>query len=465
MRPCWSARSARRSASSADGASGFSQNTSTSRRRQASTACACSERGSQHEDRVQVLGREHVLDRPVGGAEAPAAHQRSGVLAARHECRELHVVPLDQCRQLRDGGDVSRADDADAGPGLRAHRALSAAASSARKARSAAADRAKPTAGSGRSCWVPAVFVLEGEDVVVAEGGQGREDAAPGHDAVADDARAHRALGRRDPRGFGRLERRVRVGEHEVLHVHVPDQVALDAQRLFVGLVVGERQIGLVVQDPYRGVVDLTHQPCRLGRRLRHGPEVVLHAQPYPGVRRFRRQRAQGRDEPVPVGRVVLVARLPRPCVDAEPVGAHDLRDLDGAAELVDRGPPLALVESVDPRGVRGHPDDRDTECPRTPAGPALPSAGRAAAAPSGSRPGRSPQRRPGRRPRTARAPPGRSAPGCRGCGLQSASSLLLSGVVVPAAACQSAGPTRGGGSATLERSTISISSPHGVRK
>ena len=31
--------------------------------------------GSQHEDRVQVLGREHVLDRPVGGAEAPAPHQ------------------------------------------------------------------------------------------------------------------------------------------------------------------------------------------------------------------------------------------------------------------------------------------------------------------------------------------------------------------------------------------------------
>ena len=30
---------------------------------------------------------------------------------------------------------------------------------------------------------------------------------------------------------------------------------------------------------------------------------------------------------------------------------------------------------------------------------------------------------------------------------------------------CQSAGPTRAGGSATLERSTISISSPHGVRK
>ena len=37
---------------------------------------------SQHEDRVQVLGREHVLDRPVGGAEAPASHQRSGVRAA-----------------------------------------------------------------------------------------------------------------------------------------------------------------------------------------------------------------------------------------------------------------------------------------------------------------------------------------------------------------------------------------------
>ena len=33
------------------------------------------------------------------------------------------------------------------------------------------------------------------------------------------------------------------------------------------------------------------------------------------------------------------------------------------------------------------------------------------------------------------------------------------------AAVVQSAGPTRAGGSATLERSTISISSPHGVRK
>ena len=131
---------------------------------------------------------------------------------------------------------------------------------------------------------------------------------APGDDAVADDARAHRALGRRDARGFGRLERRVRVGEHEVLHVHVPDQVALDAQRLFVRLVVGERQVGLVVQDPYRGVVDLAHEPCRLGRGLGHGPEVVLHAQPYPGVRRFRRQRGQGRNEPAPVGRVVRVA-------------------------------------------------------------------------------------------------------------------------------------------------------------
>src|SRR5215213_3976347 len=69
--------------------------------------------------------------------------------------------------------------------------------------------------------------------------------------------------------------------------------------------------------------------------------------------------------------------------------------------------------------------------CPRTPAALVLLSAGRAAAAPRGSRPGRSPQRRPGRRSRTARAPPGRSAPGCPGWILQSASSLLLSGVVV----------------------------------
>ena len=228
--------------------------------------------------------------------------------------------------------------------------------------RSACAARAKPTRRIGQIRWVPAVLVLEGEDVVVAEGSQGREDVGPGHDAVADDARAHRALGRRDAGGLGRLERCVRVGEHEVLDVHVPDQVALDAQRLLVGLVVGERQVGLVVQDPDRGVVDLTHQPCGLGRRLGHGPEVVLDAEPYPGVRGFRRQRAQGRDEPVPVGRVVPVARLPRPRVDAEPVGAHDLRDLDGAAELVDRRPPLAVVEGVDPRGVRGHPDDRDPQ-------------------------------------------------------------------------------------------------------
>ena len=38
--------------------------------------------GSQHEDRVQVFGGEHVFDRPVGGAEAPAAHQWPGVRAA-----------------------------------------------------------------------------------------------------------------------------------------------------------------------------------------------------------------------------------------------------------------------------------------------------------------------------------------------------------------------------------------------
>ena len=74
--------------------------------------------------------------------------------------------------------------------------------------------------------------------------------------------------------------------------MHVPDQVALDAQRLLVRLVVGERQVGLVVEDPYRGVVDLTHQPCRLGRGLGHGPEVVLDAQAYPGVGCFRCQRA-----------------------------------------------------------------------------------------------------------------------------------------------------------------------------
>ena len=144
--------------------------------------------------------------------------------------------------------------------------------------------------------------------------------------------------------------------------MHVPDQVALDAQRLLVGLVVSERQIGLVVEDPYCIVVYLTHQPCRLGRGLRHGPEVVLDAQAYPGVRRFRRQRAQGGNQPVPVSPVVPVARTPRSRVDAEPVGAHDLRNLDGAAELVDRRLPLALVERIDPRRVRRHPHDRDTQ-------------------------------------------------------------------------------------------------------
>ena len=90
--------------------------------------------------------------------------------------------------------------------------------------------------------------------------------------------------------------------EYEVLHVHVPDQVALDAQRLLVGFVVGERQVGLVVQDPYRRVVDLPHQPCRLSGGLGHGAEVVLDAEPYPGVDGFRCQRAQGRDQPIPVG-------------------------------------------------------------------------------------------------------------------------------------------------------------------
>ena len=67
--------------------------------------------------------------------------------------------------------------------------------------------------------------------------------------------------------------------------MHVPDQVALDAQRLLVRFVVGERQVGLVVQDPYRRVVDLPHQPCRLSGGLGHGAEVVLDAEPYPGVR------------------------------------------------------------------------------------------------------------------------------------------------------------------------------------
>ncbi len=108
--------------------------------------------GGQHEDRVQVLGVEHVLDGSVGGAETPAPHQRSGVRAAGHEGREFHVVALDQGRQLGDGGDV---------PAPMTPTRVRACAfigrsprwpAGSRRARSAAADRAKPIAGSGRSC-------------------------------------------------------------------------------------------------------------------------------------------------------------------------------------------------------------------------------------------------------------------------------------------------------------------------
>ena len=238
--------------------------------------------GSQHEDRVQLLGREHVLDCRIAGAKAPASHQRSGIRATRYECRQLDVIPLDQGRQLRDGGDVACADHADAGLGRRAHRAPSATATSARMPRSAPCGPRETDRRIGQIRWVPTVLVFKGENVVVAEGSQGREDAGPGHDAVADDARAHRALGRCDAGGLRRLKWCVRVGEDEVLDVHVPDQVALDAQRLFVGLVVGERQVGLVVQDADRVVVHLAHQSCGLGRRLRHGAEVVLDARGVP---------------------------------------------------------------------------------------------------------------------------------------------------------------------------------------
>src|SRR5579859_6917210 len=105
----------------------------------------------QDEDRVQVLGGEHVLDPGVCATEAPAPHERPGVGAARDERGELHVVALDQGGQLGDGGDVPRSDDADSGPGLRAHRVLPGPAAWAMAERTAAADRAKPTAGSGRS--------------------------------------------------------------------------------------------------------------------------------------------------------------------------------------------------------------------------------------------------------------------------------------------------------------------------
>ena len=49
--------------------------------------------GSQHEHRVQLLRAQHVLDRLVGGAEAPAPHQRYRVRAARHQCRRVPRRP------------------------------------------------------------------------------------------------------------------------------------------------------------------------------------------------------------------------------------------------------------------------------------------------------------------------------------------------------------------------------------
>ena len=75
------------------------------------------------------------------------------------------------------------------------------------------------------------------------------EDLGPGNDAASDDAGPDGALGRVDPSRFRGAEGRVGIGEDEVLHVDVADQVALDGEGLFVLFIVRECQVRLVVEN------------------------------------------------------------------------------------------------------------------------------------------------------------------------------------------------------------------------
>ena len=146
--------------------------------------------------------------------------------------------------------------------------------------------------GLGQVLRMPAILVLEGEYVVVSAAHELLEDVWPRHDAGTDDPGPDRPFLGLDPRGVGGPEWRIGILEDQILDVHVTDEVTLDGEGLLPGLVVGEGQVRLVVQDADGGRVDLADKTGGVGGRLRHGAEVVLDAEHHAGVLR---PRARGR--------------------------------------------------------------------------------------------------------------------------------------------------------------------------
>ena len=71
--------------------------------------------GGEHEDRVKIFVRDHRFDRRKRFAETPATHERLRILLPSDHRAKLDVVACHQGGQLRNRGDISRTDDADAG--------------------------------------------------------------------------------------------------------------------------------------------------------------------------------------------------------------------------------------------------------------------------------------------------------------------------------------------------------------
>lgn len=109
----------------------------------------------EHEDGIELVGGQHVVDRAVDVLEAPSPLERARVVPPGDQGAQHDIVALDEGRQLGDRGDVAGAHDADAQGGhesTSASRPFALGSSSESRRRMCSAPRRNPISGRSRSC-------------------------------------------------------------------------------------------------------------------------------------------------------------------------------------------------------------------------------------------------------------------------------------------------------------------------